>query len=190
MWTHFLKRATRLVMNKYPVDTATLRNGITLKIGDEVTTNIYPKCVGQVFVIEEMNEYAACDSGVIILAHLKDDPERKLRGFQKEGYVQLKPEGLDANWFEKVPNFGTEVDSPTINSTVMATKSKSPAKKTAKKAAPKKGASKSSSFEKQKKQLMKDHKFLTEEDFTRYDGEQDESIFARVTEKVKATAQA
>lgn len=80
---------------------AVLRDGTELHVGEEVTTDIYSKCVGQVFVVEEINPYEYCESGTMIIVHLKSDPERKMLGFKKEGWVKPGPDGIDANWFKK-----------------------------------------------------------------------------------------
>lgn len=176
---------------KQPIKEVVTIAGDTLRPGDEVTTLYHHQCVGQVFVIEEMNAYPCCASGVIVLVHLKGEPDRKLTGFKKEGYVQLKPEGIDANWFRKVNNFGTEVDSPPLNSTDMATKKIAPKKKTTVKAAPvkkepaKKSGPKVAAFDSHKAKLIKDYPQLTEDDFYRYDGEDDQSVLSRVAEKLK-----
>ena len=84
-----------------PAQQVTLRDGTILNMGDEVETDAYPQCKGQTFVICEMNPWpGGCESGVMVVAHLKGDESRKLKGFKKEG-ADLGPEGLDANWFKK-----------------------------------------------------------------------------------------
>jgi hypothetical protein len=79
-----------------------LRSGEILRMGDEVTTSWHDNCDGNVFIVCEITPYEYCDSGYMVVAHLKGDPERKIRGFQKEGFVKPGPDGLDANWFKKI----------------------------------------------------------------------------------------
>lgn len=74
------------------------RDGEVLKMGDEVTTDWHEKCVGQTFVICEMNAWSTCESGVLVVAHLKGDPSRRIEGFKKEG-IDLGPSGIDANHY-------------------------------------------------------------------------------------------
>lgn len=74
---------------------AVKRNGDMIWLNDEVMIrNYHPKCDGKTFVIFEMNEYNACESGVLCRAHLMGDPE---------AIIKSKNEfGIDTNWFEKV----------------------------------------------------------------------------------------
>lgn len=80
---------------------ATLRDGTTLKINDEVECTAYPQCAGQTFIICEITPWPHCESGFMVVAFLKGDPERKIKGFQKEG-IDLGPAGIDSNHFVKV----------------------------------------------------------------------------------------
>lgn len=84
---------------------AILRDGTELDIGDEVTTN-FRGCKGHEFVICEINPYDTCESGFMVVAHLKGSPERKIKSpfAGKDG----RPEGMDANWFKKIKT--TEVE--------------------------------------------------------------------------------
>lgn len=78
---------------------ATKRDGTILKIGDEVTTK-WRGCEGFVFIISEINPYDSCESGSMVVAHLKGEPERVIKS--KFAGKDGRPPGLDANWFEKV----------------------------------------------------------------------------------------
>lgn len=80
---------------------AILRDGSVLEIGDEVTTNYHKKCIGLTFIVCEINPYPYCESGTLVVAHLKDDPERRIEGLKVEGR-DFGPPGIDANWFCKV----------------------------------------------------------------------------------------
>lgn len=80
---------------------ATLRDGSFIAIGDEVSTNYHSSCVGQVFIVAEINDCEVCESKSMIVVHLKDFPDRRIEGFKKEGWVKPFPDGLDANWFKK-----------------------------------------------------------------------------------------
>lgn len=81
---------------------AILRNGDVLEIGDEVETNFHPTCKGQLFIICEMNKYQYCESGVLVVAHLKGYPERKITGLRVTSAEGDMPIGIDANWFKKI----------------------------------------------------------------------------------------
>ena len=72
-----------------------------ISIGDEVSTNYHKSCDGITFVVEQITEYSACSSGFIVLAAMKDNPERKIYGLQKEG-MDLGPPGIDSGWFKKI----------------------------------------------------------------------------------------
>jgi len=82
-------------------NTAILRDGSVLEIGDEVVTK-FPGCDGYTFVVCEINHYEHCESKARVVVHLKDDPSRKILGFKKENYHLNGPDGIDANWFVKV----------------------------------------------------------------------------------------
>lgn len=77
---------------------ATLRDGTTLEVGDTVTTN-YKGCKGYEFTICEINPYATCESGFMVVVHLKGDPTRVIKSpfAGKDG----RPSGIDSNWFVK-----------------------------------------------------------------------------------------
>ena len=71
------------------------RNGETIEVGDEVTTNWTSHCEGKVFVVEKItSHFNLCESGHLVLVHLKEDVERKLKGFTGNG--------IDTNHFTKV----------------------------------------------------------------------------------------
>lgn len=81
------------------MDFATLRDGTVLNLGDEVTTD-YRGCKGYTFIVCEINPYEYCESKTMVVAHLKDSPQRRIRSpfAGRDG----RPDGLDANWFKKV----------------------------------------------------------------------------------------
>jgi hypothetical protein len=85
------------------VQQVALEDGTILKMGDEVETDLYPQCAGHTFIICQMTPWEHCASKVMVLAHLKGNPERKLVGFKKEGR-DLGPEGIDAGHFKLVNN--------------------------------------------------------------------------------------
>lgn len=80
---------------------AILRDGSTLKIGDEVTST-FKGCAGYTFIVCEINPYEHCESHTRVVVHLKGDESRKILGFKKEGHPLNGPDGIDANWFKKV----------------------------------------------------------------------------------------
>lgn len=85
-----------------PPQRVKLRDGTTLTMGDEVSTDFHPTCSGLIFVICEMNPFPGqCESGFMIVVHLKGEPDRKILGFKKEG-MDLGPDGIDGNWFRKI----------------------------------------------------------------------------------------
>ena len=79
------------------------RDGTKLFIGDEVVVKpgFHKNCEGRTFVVCEINPYPHCESGTMVVVHLKGSPERKIVGFKKEWH-DLGPDGLDANWFFKI----------------------------------------------------------------------------------------
>lgn len=78
-----------------------LRDKTILTMGDEVQTSFHKSCLGKTFIICEMNDFpGGCESGIMLVVHLKGDPERKITGLKKEGYDWV--EGIDANWFKKL----------------------------------------------------------------------------------------
>lgn len=89
-------------MQEPPKPTVRLRNGEILTLGDEVTTAFHKTCEGKIFVVCEMNPYGHCESGMLIVAHLKDHPERRMEGFARDGYQFQEPAGIDANHFKRV----------------------------------------------------------------------------------------
>lgn len=81
--------------------TAIKRDGTELNIGDEVEVVGYHKsCNGNTFIVCEITAYQFCESGFMVVVHLKGEPDRKLLGFKKEGHVFQ--DGLDANYFRKI----------------------------------------------------------------------------------------
>lgn len=80
---------------------AILRDGSTLEIDDEVTTEWHHTCIGTVFVVESITAHPGyCESGFLVVVHMKDDPTRKILGLKKEG--KEFPDGIDANHFKKI----------------------------------------------------------------------------------------
>lgn len=75
------------------------RDGSTLEIGDEVTTN-WRGCEGYIFVICEIHPYEDCYSKFFVVAHLKGEPERKIKS--KFAGKDGRPDGMDAQWFNKI----------------------------------------------------------------------------------------
>ena len=80
---------------------AKLRDGTILRIGDDVTSN-YRGCVGHEFTICQINPYESCESGFMVVAHLKGSPDRPIKSpfAGKDG----RPEGIDTNWFKPITN--------------------------------------------------------------------------------------
>lgn len=76
------------------VESAIDRHGNVVRLADEVETNYHPNCIGRVFVVSEIIPWDNCESGFMILAHLKDSRERVIRG--------VNGQGLDTNWFKVV----------------------------------------------------------------------------------------
>lgn len=80
-------------------------DGSVIRIGDEVeaktASGYFRKCEGVVFVVESIRDLPGyCKTGYLVVAHVRDQPERKLLGFKKEG--REFPDGLDADWFTKI----------------------------------------------------------------------------------------
>jgi len=82
------------------MQSAKLRDGSEISIGDEVTST-FKGCKGYTFIVCEINPWEFCWSKAMVVVHLKEDPTRKILGFQKEGH-DLGPPGIDASWFTKV----------------------------------------------------------------------------------------
>lgn len=80
---------------------ALTRHGVVITIGDEVGTDWHHTCIGKVFIVETITPFELCESGFMIVAHLKTDPTRKLLGMKFEGVTKKIPDGLDSNWFKK-----------------------------------------------------------------------------------------
>ena len=74
--------------------TAKTRDGQEINIGSEVTTEWHKTCIGNVFVVFQIIEYACCESGFLVNVHLKGDPTRIMK--TSDGL------GLDTNWFKLV----------------------------------------------------------------------------------------
>lgn len=70
------------------------RDGESITIHDEVETNWHEKCLGVIFVVAAITPHDTCESGFMVSVHVKDNPERKLKG--------LRELGLDTNWFRKI----------------------------------------------------------------------------------------
>jgi hypothetical protein len=87
------------------VQEAIKSDGSVIRIGDEVEaktpSGYFRKCEGVVFVVESIQDLLGyCKTGYLVLVHVKDQPDRKLLGFKKEG--REFPDGLDADWFVKI----------------------------------------------------------------------------------------
>ncbi len=87
------------------VQEAIKSDGSVIRIGDEVEaktqSGYFRKCEGVVFVVERIQDLLGyCKTGYLVLVHVKDQPDRKLLGFKKEG--REFPDGLDADWFVKI----------------------------------------------------------------------------------------
>lgn len=80
---------------------AILRDGTEIKIGDAVTTH-FRGCEGYEFVICGIHPYDTCESKFMVEAHLKGEPERKIKS--KFAGRDGRPPGIDANWFKLVPH--------------------------------------------------------------------------------------
>lgn len=83
---------------------AVQRDGTILSICDEVEVKpgFNAKCDGLTFVVCEINPFPGqCESGTMVVVHLKGSPDRKILGFKKKGH-DLGPDGLDANWFKLI----------------------------------------------------------------------------------------
>lgn len=74
---------------------AVLRGGEILGEGDEVATEYHSSCVDKIFVIKSITKFAECESGYHVLAYMKDDEEKVLKG-------TTDGNGIDANWFKPV----------------------------------------------------------------------------------------
>lgn len=70
---------------------ATRRDGVEIKVGQQVTTDFHPECVGRVFIVIKFTPYN-CESGYMCLTHLDGAQDRELKG--SSGL------GLDTNWFK------------------------------------------------------------------------------------------
>ncbi len=73
---------------------AYLRNADFIEEGDEVLTDFHHTCAGVTFVVEKITPYDVCESGFLVLVHVKDNIERKMAGHTGMG--------LDTNWFKKI----------------------------------------------------------------------------------------
>ena len=77
------------------------RNGEVFNVGDTVRCLLYKKLLHEEFVVESITEnLGGCESGFMVVAHLKSDPSKRIVGFKKEGRDFM--DGIDANWFEKI----------------------------------------------------------------------------------------
>lgn len=74
-----------------------LREGTVLHHGQEVFIHpgvLRTDCAGKILVIEKMTAFEYCESKVLIIAYLKENPEKRTVG--KEG------KGIDSNWFKQI----------------------------------------------------------------------------------------
>jgi len=74
--------------------TAKLRDGTELSIGDLVETDWTPKCEGVIFEIFEIAEHDTCESGFMLQVHVQGQPDRIFKS--KNG------KGFDTNTFKKI----------------------------------------------------------------------------------------
>jgi len=95
-----LKKKVVEVVPPAPELVAVTREGEELRMGDEVTTNYHKDCAGKIFIVCDIVKYDNCESGFMVVVHLKDFPERKILGLKKEGHTFQ--DGLDCNHFNKV----------------------------------------------------------------------------------------
>lgn len=65
-----------------------------MNIGDEVQCN-YTKCEGKVFIVARIHESNNCASKKLIVAHLKGDESREIKGNIIDGVNY----GIDSSWF-------------------------------------------------------------------------------------------
>lgn len=77
--------------------TVKLRDGDVLVMGEDVHC-IYPgkQYENKIFIIVKMNDWGFCESGVLIVAVNKENPEEIVTSSFKD------VPGLDANWFSKI----------------------------------------------------------------------------------------
>ncbi len=77
------------------------RDGDVLQVGDNVRCLLYKKLLQEEFVVESITEnLGGCESGFMVVAHLKSDPSKRIVGMKKEEHNFV--DGIDANWFEKI----------------------------------------------------------------------------------------
>lgn len=69
---------------------------ISVEIGDEVVTNFF-NCSGFDFVVARIHRSNHCQSGFLVVAHLKGDPSREIRGT----VIDDVNYGIDSFWFKK-----------------------------------------------------------------------------------------
>lgn len=75
------------------LQSARLRDGGIIEMGDVVLTNWHPKCAGVEFQVFEIRKYPWCESGTLVNVHVKGHPDRILKS--SDGL------GFDVNWFKK-----------------------------------------------------------------------------------------
>jgi len=66
-------------------------------VGDEVQCN-YKGCTRDIFVVARIHAANSCASRVLIVAHLKGDQNREIKGVELDGINY----GIDSGWFRKV----------------------------------------------------------------------------------------
>lgn len=71
---------------------ATTRDGVVISVGDRVTTDYDPACLGRIFIVKTITPFYWCESGFMILVHLEHEQRRELHGKGQRG--------LDTNWFK------------------------------------------------------------------------------------------
>lgn len=66
-------------------------------IGDEVTCS-FTGCSNSFFIVARIHSADICASRVLIVAHLKGDPKREIKGNTIDGINY----GIDSGWFKKI----------------------------------------------------------------------------------------
>ncbi len=93
------------------VQEAIKSDGSVLRVGDEVEAYFlagngrqvfyHKNCEGVIFVIASIEHLVGYSkTGFLVVAHVKEHPDRSILGFKKEDFVF--PDGIDADWFTKI----------------------------------------------------------------------------------------
>ena len=65
--------------------------------GDEVECS-FKGCKNDTFIVARVHKCSSCGSQALVVAHLKGDPEREIKGM----IIDEINYGLDSGWFRKV----------------------------------------------------------------------------------------